>query len=658
MKTQLFFSNSGRFACLSIFLLLISSTHLLAQSPCPPTTGLRTSNPSFPGCLPPGGDPFKVLLVLDESASINFGAGFEGDVENAVRGFANTLAASAQTTGELQMGIVEFSSNAAIGVPMKDVKDANFITTVQTYLNGDNTGNSPNYNPNGDTNYEAAFNLVATIPGVDIVFFISDGNPTSGGGQNVWLAAANRVKCAKTYIFGIGLGASVTPLSIQLVSGPDQLGNPLGLQAGADWTIQSFANLPASLVDLANARIDRQAPTLTCPAAIRDNNDKGMCGKTVSFIPTTSDNCGIASVLSTPASGSFFAVGSTTVQFTAKDNVGNTATCSFLVTVSDLEAPEIACPPQITLSCEESLAPATAGAPITLDNCGIGQITNTDQRINGGCPSQFTIQRTWTVGDINGNFSTCVQTINVVDQKAPVLNCPPAITVTCDTTIASTGRTTVLDNCDTTPLLKRADQVTSGDCVYFCAIDRTWTSTDNCGNQSKCVQKITKNALPLLEDALNKDLNGDGRADTLILGVSNSILVIPPGRGICIQQWIPSATTRIPFGLQFEKAFTGADCRPGNNPLTETGKLANPLVVEALKLNLLVRLKPALGTTKLSTLGCNIAPIIINALAPNPDIKELLRVTNAALGNIALQPHLKELLDALKCINLPLDVCK
>jgi hypothetical protein len=57
---------------------------------------------------------------------------------------------------------------------------------------------------------------------------------------------------------------------------------------------------------------------------------------------TATDNC-TASVTITvqPASGSFFPVGVTTVNATATDASGNSSTCSFTVTVNDVEPPVI-----------------------------------------------------------------------------------------------------------------------------------------------------------------------------------------------------------------------------------------------------------------------------------------------------------------------------
>jgi len=58
--------------------------------------------------------------------------------------------------------------------------------------------------------------------------------------------------------------------------------------------------------------------------------------------PVTSDNCGVASVVCVPASGSEFSLGTTTVSCTVTDNSGNTASCSFDITVKAVNAAPVA----------------------------------------------------------------------------------------------------------------------------------------------------------------------------------------------------------------------------------------------------------------------------------------------------------------------------
>ena len=87
---------------------------------------------------------------------------------------------------------------------------------------------------------------------------------------------------------------------------------------------------------------DVQPPAITCPANITVPNAPGQCGATVTYTATATDNCtSTVAVTVQPASGSFFPVGTTTVTARATDGSGNTATCSFTVTVNDVEPPAI-----------------------------------------------------------------------------------------------------------------------------------------------------------------------------------------------------------------------------------------------------------------------------------------------------------------------------
>ena len=67
---------------------------------------------------------------------------------------------------------------------------------------------------------------------------------------------------------------------------------------------------------------------------------RGICGAVATWTdPTATDNCGVASFTGTHASGATFAVGTTTVTYTAVDVNGNQSTASFTVTVTDNEDP-------------------------------------------------------------------------------------------------------------------------------------------------------------------------------------------------------------------------------------------------------------------------------------------------------------------------------
>lgn len=108
----------------------------------------------------------------------------------------------------------------------------------------------------------------------------------------------------------------------------------------------------------------------------------------------------------------------------------------------DITPPSVTCPKDVTIGCDESVAPADTGMPESGDNCGVGATTFADQMIPGPGVAEFTISRTWTVADLCGNTSTCVQTIDVVPAGP-------------DTD--SDGAPDCVDNCTLTPNPDQAD---------------------------------------------------------------------------------------------------------------------------------------------------------------------------------------------------------
>ncbi|HKP13272.1 MAG TPA: HYR domain-containing protein, partial [Blastocatellia bacterium] len=72
-----------------------------------------------------------------------------------------------------------------------------------------------------------------------------------------------------------------------------------------------------------------------CPADIVKNTDSGLCTAVVTFTSPTADGCPAATVTCSPASGTAFAKGVTTVTCTASNGVSPDASCTFTVTVND-----------------------------------------------------------------------------------------------------------------------------------------------------------------------------------------------------------------------------------------------------------------------------------------------------------------------------------
>jgi len=79
------------------------------------------------------------------------------------------------------------------------------------------------------------------------------------------------------------------------------------------------------------------------------------------------------------------------------------------------------------------------------------------------------------------------------DSVAPALVVPANIPIECDdsTLPANTGTATAPDICDGAPDISYVDVITPGACAASYTITRTWTASDDCGNESTGDQTIT-----------------------------------------------------------------------------------------------------------------------------------------------------------------------
>ena len=140
------------------------------------------------------------------------------------------------------------------------------------------------------------------------------------------------------------------------------------------------------------------------------NSDAGTCGATVVLAtPSTSDNCGVASVTNdAPAT---FPVGATNVTWTATDTHGNTNMITQAITVVDNQPP-VVITKNITVQLSNGSATITA-ADInngSTDNCGI--VSYSLDKTSFDCSNVGTNTVTLTVTDIHGNSESA--TANVI----------------------------------------------------------------------------------------------------------------------------------------------------------------------------------------------------------------------------------------------------
>jgi hypothetical protein len=188
-----------------------------------------------------------------------------------------------------------------------------------------------------------------------------------------------------------------------------------------------------------------QTCSITAPANINANNDANQCGAVVNFpAPTVSGTCGIVSV--SPASGSFFPIGTTTVHITSTQGTA----ASFTVTVNDTQAPSITCPANITTTTAPNATSKTVTYAATAsDNC-----PGTTINYNPASGSSFnlgTTPVTATATDAAGHTATCSFNVTVNQPQTFQINSPTyavsetggAVTLMVTRTGGSSGAATV-----------------------------------------------------------------------------------------------------------------------------------------------------------------------------------------------------------------------
>ncbi|MGB4849651.1 MAG: hypothetical protein WBP41_17130, partial [Saprospiraceae bacterium] len=211
-----------------------------------------------------------------------------------------------------------------------------------------------------------------------------------------------------------------------------------------------------------------------------------------------SDACGVTSVTYIDVSSGACPI-VVTRKWTVSDACGHSATCNQTINVTDTTQPFFTfCPSSSTINCPAVPAFGTATA---MDACDPSvSITFANVTVQGTCPAEYSITRTWTAVDDCGNSATCSATITVEDNTAPVIHCPDDLVLNCDANSnylalinAWLATATASDLCDANVMITTnydGMSIPAFSCQGGLVI--TFTATDDCGNTSTCTSTITK----------------------------------------------------------------------------------------------------------------------------------------------------------------------
>lgn len=256
--------------------------------------------------------------------------------------------------------------------------------------------------------------------------------------------------------------------------------------------------------------VDDTLPVITgCPADIVVGTGPGRatCDQVVTWTPpTATDNCSIASFTCSHLPGDTFPVGTTTVVCRAADPSGNTASCSFTVTVVDDTPPAIACPADILVNNDPGVCGALVAyaAPVGTDNCpGVATVQTAGLPSGAVFPVGTTVN-TFEVTDAAGNKAACSFSVTVVDSQPPSIACPADVVVNADALVCTAvvnglAPTSAADNCPGVTVAYALSGATSGTGLNDASgtvfnlgtTTVTYTATDAAGLTAACSFTVT-----------------------------------------------------------------------------------------------------------------------------------------------------------------------
>ncbi len=226
------------------------------------------------------------------------------------------------------------------------------------------------------------------------------------------------------------------------------------------------------------------ALTVTCPT-----NQTVECGTVWSFTPpTATSTCGTnisIAVSGTVTNGVCPRV--ITRTWTVSDGCGKTNVCSQSVTLQDTQPPTLSGSTNKLVSCGTSWK---FDAPKVTDVCSG---TNVVLRITGvvtnlACPVRYT--QTWEAVDLCGNVATFSQTVEIVDNDAPMIDCSHLqftvpLGTNCTLRIPEI-HPPATDSCTPADALVYAQDPPAGAVVDGPCRVVTVSVRDRCGNVSRC----------------------------------------------------------------------------------------------------------------------------------------------------------------------------
>jgi len=256
---------------------------------------------------------------------------------------------------------------------------------------------------------------------------------------------------------------------------------------------------------------DTTAPVLSVPANVSIEAN-GVLSTVALGTASATDIFGATVANDAPAT---FALGATTVTYTATDGNGLTSTGTQTVTVADTTAPVLTLPADVSVEANAVLSTVAIGSATATD---IFAVT-----VTSDAPASYALGTTvvtWTATDANGNASSGTQNVTVSDTTAPVLTVPADVSVEANAVLSTVaiGSATATDIFAVTVTSDAPATYALGTTVV------TWTATDANGNVTSGTQNVTvvDTTAPVLTVPADVTVEANGVLSTVAIGTASA----------------------------------------------------------------------------------------------------------------------------------------
>ncbi|XP_071945813.1 hyalin-like [Antedon mediterranea] len=242
---------------------------------------------------------------------------------------------------------------------------------------------------------------------------------------------------------------------------------------------------------------DTEAPFVSdCPEDFTLPTDNGEPHRVTYWTePTVTDNSGSVSISQSHTTGSTFDLYNTTITYNFTDSSENVASCTFTVTIIDIEAPvPTSCPSNSTYSADMGVS--TKGNVAWTPPAFNDNVPGTISIFNNIFPNTYTFQLGTTeveyyATDAAMNTGYCTFFIKIVDTENPVVTCPSDIITNSTHGTTTAGVTYNATSTDNVNITFESFNIPSGSMFESGETTVIFMALDSSDNQGTCSFTVT-----------------------------------------------------------------------------------------------------------------------------------------------------------------------